>query len=112
MAIRAAALDANGFYAPGSWTQDQLIDFAKELDPSPAPAGRSSAIDLGIVRAVKVLSDAGVETFESCQGGDGHAFAEPVVRFHGAPAEGWRALSLCATYGFPVLSLRRYWTVS
>ena len=40
-------------------------------------------LDSGIRDAVRILAEAGVETFESCQGGEGHAYAEPTVRFHG-----------------------------
>jgi len=43
---------------------------------------------------VEVLMRNGVETFESCEGGEGHAFHEPTVRFHGSHAEGFRALSI------------------
>jgi len=53
--------------------------------------------------------DAGVETFESCEGGDGQAFTEPTVRFHGALGAGFRALSVCLDYGLPVLALHRTW---
>lgn len=35
------------------------------------------SLDDGIREAVRVLAQAGVETFESCQGGDGHAYPEP-----------------------------------
>lgn len=104
-------LDEHGFYCPGDWTRAQLIRFANEMDPH-VPEGRETAIDLGIVRAVKTLRDYGIETFESCEGGRGHAFSEPTVRFAGRAAEGWRALSVCLTYGFPVSDLRRYWTIA
>lgn len=67
----------------------------------------SSPLDPGIAEAVIVLDEAGVETFESCQGGEGHAFPEPTVRFHGGPAEGLRALSVVLAAGLPVSSLRR-----
>jgi len=104
MALPASGPDAP-FYAPGSWDRDQLAGFAEDLCP-----GRP--IDLGIVRAVKTLVDSGVETFESCQGGEGHAFPEPTVRFGaGRPEEGWKGLSVCLTYGFPVRALRLYWTI-
>jgi hypothetical protein len=68
-------------------------------------------IDPGIVRAVRALQAAGVETFESCQGGAGHAFPEPTVRFHGGHAEGFRALSAAAEAGLLVDALRRVWTI-
>jgi hypothetical protein len=58
---------------------------------------------------VWILQGAGVETFESCQGGAGHAFNEPTVRFHGDTAEGFRALSVAIKEGLPVDCLRRVW---
>ena len=68
-------------------------------------------LDPGIKQAVEILQAEGIETFESCEGGTGHAFPEPTIRFHGHPAAGWRALALCLTYGLPVLCLRRTWYV-
>jgi len=68
-------------------------------------------IDPGIARAVRTLQAAGVETFESCQGGPGHAFIEPTVRFHGGHAEGLRALAEAMGAELPVSTLRRVWTV-
>jgi hypothetical protein len=50
-------------------------------------------LDAGILPVVQVLAQNGVETFESCEGGEGHAFYEPTVRFHGNHAEGFRALA-------------------
>lgn len=66
-------------------------------------------IDRGIARAVEILQDGGVETFESCEGGEGHAFPEPTVRFYGTPAAGPRALAVCMDHALPVLCLRRVW---
>ena len=68
-------------------------------------------IDRGIRRAVRVLQENHIETFESCEGGPGHAFPEPTIRFHGVPEAGWRALGICLAYGLPVMSLRRVWDV-
>ena len=53
----------------------------------------------------------GVETFESCQGGPGHAFLEPTIRFHGGHTEGIRALAVAMEAELPVDALRRVWTV-
>ena len=64
-----------------------------------------------IFKAVEVLRGAGVETFESCQGGDHHAYAEPTVRFHGDKAEGFRALAVALRAGLGVMGLRRVWPV-
>jgi hypothetical protein len=68
-------------------------------------------IDPGISREVLILRENGVETFESCQGGHGHSFLEPTVRFHGGHAEGFRALSIALQHGLKVGDLRRYWVV-
>jgi hypothetical protein len=68
-------------------------------------------LDPGIARVVHTLRDAGIETFESCEGGPGHSFAEPIVRFHGHLAEGFRALSVALATGLPVAALRRCWTI-
>jgi hypothetical protein len=62
-------------------------------------------LDTGIREAVRILRDAGVETFESCQGGPGHAYAEPTVRFYGARSAGWRALWAALDHGLPVVTL-------
>jgi hypothetical protein len=80
----------------------------RERAPSPPVPGR---LDLGIRKAVETLQAGGVETFESCEGGDGHAFPEPTVRFYGLPAAGWHALGVCLDNGLPVAALRRVWDV-
>jgi hypothetical protein len=68
-------------------------------------------LDRGIAYAVQALVTAGVETFESCEGGSGHAYAEPTVRFHGDRAEGLRALAAAIQARLPVRELRRVWPV-
>ena len=68
-------------------------------------------LDPGIAEAVEILRTAGVETFESCQGGEGHAYPEPTVRFSGQIAAGWHALGVCLDYGLPVHTLRRIWSI-
>ena len=66
-------------------------------------------LDPGIKKAVDLLLANGIETFESCEGGDGHAFTEPTIRLFGTPEAGWRALGVCLAYGLPVLQLQRVW---
>lgn len=68
-------------------------------------------IDKGIAREVRVLWENGVETFESCEGGRGHPFPEPTVRFHGEKSEGFRALAIAMQHRLDVTSLRRYYNV-
>jgi hypothetical protein len=70
------------------------------------------ALDRGIAEAVTALVSGGVETFESCEGGSGHAYPEPTVRFHGDHVEGYRALAIAMRAGLPVKELRRVWPVN
>src|SRR5437016_5921309 len=85
-----------------------------ELDSAPAynrEVGGDLPLDRWISYAVKVLRDAGIETYESCQGGEGHSFPEPTVRFFGGRGEGYRAVSAAMTFGLPVFALRRFWSI-
>jgi hypothetical protein len=68
-------------------------------------------LDPGIAHEVKILRENGVETVESCQGGQGHPFPEPTVRFAGGKSEGPRALGIAMQYGLPVTALRRVWSI-
>ncbi len=68
-------------------------------------------LDDGIKAVVVVLAENGIETIESCQGGSGHAFPEPTVRFCGGKAEGYRALSVALQHGLKVAELRRVWPI-
>jgi hypothetical protein len=68
-------------------------------------------LDRGIRHYVLVLRSGGIETFESCEGGDGHSYPEPTIRFHGNNGEGFKALSIALTFGLPVLAVRRTWDV-
>lgn len=68
-------------------------------------------LDRGIAKAVERLQSCGIETFESCEGGKGHAYPEPTIRFHGTPEAGWRAVAVCLAYGLPIMALRRVWDV-
>ena len=62
-------------------------------------------LDAGIRRAVLILRSEGIETFESCEGGSGHACPEPLIRFHGNAFEGMKAYSIAKNHGLPVLSI-------
>jgi hypothetical protein len=67
-------------------------------------------LDAGIRHAVLVLRSQGVETFESCEGGEGHAMPDPTVRFHGGQWAGYRAFAIAMEHGLPVLHLRYTFT--
>jgi hypothetical protein len=81
---------------------------SKRASPQGPP---SEGIDPGIEKAVRLLQAHGVETFESCEGGPGHAYPEPTVRFHGTPEAGWRAVAIVLAHGLPVGALRRVWDI-
>lgn len=78
---------------------------------STSPIIEFERLDAGIRPIVEVLVANGIETFESCEGGQGHAFYEPTVRFHGNHAEGFRALAIALQHGLRVCELRRYYSV-
>lgn len=73
--------------------------------------GDARGLDPGIRKAVERLQAEGIETFESCEGGPGHSFPEPTVRFYGTPEAGWRAVGVCLAFGLPISALRRVWYV-
>ena len=68
-------------------------------------------LDEGIREIVETLIAHGVETYESCEGGPGHSYAEPTVRFEGDLSEGPRAVSVALGYGLSVSRLRRVWAI-
>lgn len=78
---------------------------------APLEAHGMRGIDPAIRREVRVLAENGIETFESCQGGPGHSFPEPTVRFHGNASEGLKALAIALRHGLKVSELRRYYAV-
>lgn len=68
-------------------------------------------LDAGIRSVVLVLRANGIETFESCEGGTGHSYLEPTVRFHGGIGEGFKGLAIALQHGFKVAALRRTWVI-
>jgi hypothetical protein len=81
--------------------------------PLPEPVtSRGSEIEQGIRYAVDVLRAGGIDTFESCEGGEGHACALPTVRFHGGAYEGYRAFAVAMERGLPVRHLRYAFTAT
>lgn len=64
-------------------------------------------LDEKIKPAVEILNRHGFKTFESCQGGEGHAFFEPTVRFEGSEFDLIRAYEICELYKLPVFEVRR-----
>ena len=80
----------------------------EELIAAPA---YNPPLDPGIACFVHVLRAAGIETFESCEGGPGHAYPEPTIRFHGDRAAGLRALAAALEKKLPIAELRRVWPI-
>lgn len=68
-------------------------------------------LDRKIRREVQILRAGGIETFESCQGGRGHSYPEPTIRFHGDRSEGLRAMAVAQRSGLKVAYLRRIWAI-
>lgn len=71
----------------------------------------SPPLDNGIEKEVNTLAEYGIETFESCEGGVGHAYPEPTVRFHGDRSEGFKALAIALQNGLKPSKLGRVWDI-
>lgn len=63
-------------------------------------------LEPGIAAAVIALNEAGIETFTSCEGGPGHAFPEPTVRFYADEQTARQAVYVMEWAGLPVHELR------
>jgi hypothetical protein len=105
---------------PGRW-RVAGVNFGSRTQETTGRVGRKNALsrddwlaslDPGIAPYVDVLDASGIETFESCEGSEGHGFLEPTVRFYGDNSEGFRALAVAVQRELPVAELRRYWQVS
>lgn len=73
---------------------------------------RIGLLDRWIQYAVLVLWREGIRTYESCQGGKGHAFPEPTIRFEGTTRDARKAVRVAVSHGLPVHYLRRFWRVT
>ena len=71
-----------------------------------------TTLDPKISFPVRILHEHGIDTYESCQGGEGHCFKYPVIRFNGDKTEGYKAFDILAKHGFVVHHLQRCWTVT
>jgi len=69
-------------------------------------------LEPGIAAAVIALNDIGVTTFTSCEGGPGHPFPEPTVRFYGDPVTAELAAATVILAGLPAHELRRVWALA
>jgi hypothetical protein len=83
--------------------RELIVLMNKEYDPP---------LDPGIKQAVELLQTAGIETYESCEGGPGHSYKEPTIRFYGGRSEGFKALAVALENNLPVSALRRTWSIN
>jgi hypothetical protein len=60
---------------------------------------------------VRAMQEAGFDTFQSCQGGEGHGFDLPFISFYGDADEGQRAAIFALKRGWPVSMLSRKWSL-
>lgn len=70
-------------------------------------------LDKGIRFAVRLLHAHGIETGQSCEGGEGHSYPTPTIDLLAGPndAAGFIALGYLHAYGLPVISLSKCWSV-
>ena len=66
----------------------------------PWPKDGWPELDAGIREEVRILREEGIETNNSCQGGQGHSYPEPTIRFFGGHDEGYRAVAAAMRRGF------------
>ncbi len=91
-----------------SGMDDGVAVFADDDLEAHAPAC-DLPLDPGIRRAVLILRREGIETFESCDGGAGHAFAEPTIKFHGNAWAGYKAFAVAMENGLPAARIQYVW---
>lgn len=77
------------------------------------PESDYQGLDAGIRFAVRVLHAHGIETGQSCQGGEGHSYPQPTIEFaaDADDATGFKALAVLQTYGLPVDSISIRWSI-
>ena len=68
-------------------------------------------LDPGIEGWVNLLRVHHVETYESCEGGEGHSYPEPTIAFRGNRSAGFHALHVALTHDLPVSEIRRVWEI-
>ena len=97
-----------GLPHPGIQFRNERLDYANK---KPAIAYADGRLDRGIKRVVEALQGEGIDTYESCEGGTGHTYPYPAVRFRGTYGDGFKALAVAYDFGFPVKRLNRFWRI-
>ncbi len=88
-----------------------MINEKTEIIEMSGPKVFDPPLDKGIETYVRLLHAYGIETYESCEGGEGHSYSEPTVRFHGNSSVGFMALHIALEHGFPVKGIGRVWDI-
>ena len=73
-----------------------------------------AGLDRGIRFAVRVLHAYGIETCQSCQGGEGHSYDHPTVDLSSGSerdTDGLKAVACLAEYDLPVRTLAMLWSL-
>jgi len=96
---------------PGKLPQERIGVHPKDWKLEPWAEKMLKGCDAGIRDAMRLMCAGDFETYESCQGGNGHSYAEPTIAFHGGPSEGFRALAWLRSFGVIPTDLRRVWTI-
>jgi len=93
-----------------------LMHLAPVVIPNPSSAVKSdkwyAELDPGIRFAVRILHARGIETQQSCEGGEGHAYDHPSIDIQSSGrANGFAALAALEDYGLRVRDVALMWTV-
>lgn len=88
-------------------TYHELEPLGVSLDGKP----HGDLLDPKIAKYVNILRKHGVYTYESCQGGEGHSYPYPAIRFSGEDHEGFRELAIALCHNFPIDELCRVWDI-
>lgn len=97
---------------PFQISQDRIGKHPKDWKLDPRDENLLKVVDAKIRPVLRIMIAGGAETFESCQGGKGHAYPEPTICFHGGSVEGFRVLVWMQSYGIQPRELRRYWYIT
>ena len=88
-----------------------LADLLNYPGKKPCWGYKSGELDKGIEVVVRTLQENGIRTYESCEGGEGHAYPYPAVRFEGLYGDGFKALAIALEHMWPVRRINRIWQI-
>lgn len=83
----------------------------RSIDFTEVEGRGGKGLDEGIAPFVRILWDEGINTWESCESGEGHPHPEPIIYFSGGFSEGFKAASIALRCDLPVSELRRFWNL-